>query len=165
MSDHAPTRVLDTPVVIGSAPVDEVQKLVVTAEGGTFTLTVASKATTAIAWNATAAEVQTALEALSTVAPGDILVTGGPGDSTGSKPFILNFAGNFADENAPAITASAASLTGGTHTAVISTVTEGVGNANAVIRGSGNADATERVSPLAGESPTARREAHGSEFE
>lgn len=44
------------------------------ASGGTFTLTFDGQTTGTIAWNASAATVQTALEALSNIAPGDINV-------------------------------------------------------------------------------------------
>ena len=43
--------------------------------GGTFTLTYNGQTTAAIAYNATAAQVQSALEALNNVAPGDVVVT------------------------------------------------------------------------------------------
>jgi hypothetical protein len=50
-----------------------------TVSGGTYTLTVDGQTTAAIQWNATAAQVKAALELLSNVDPGDVLVTGGPG--------------------------------------------------------------------------------------
>ena len=43
--------------------------------GGTFTLTYNGQTTAAIAYNATAAQVQSALEALNNIAPGDVVVT------------------------------------------------------------------------------------------
>lgn len=45
-----------------------------TISGGTFTLTLAGQTTSAIAYNATPAQIQTAIEALSTANPGDVLV-------------------------------------------------------------------------------------------
>ncbi len=45
------------------------------ATGGTFTLTFSGQTTTALAYNATAAQVQAALEALSNIAPGDVYVS------------------------------------------------------------------------------------------
>ena len=62
----------------GGAGVNEVQRVGVTAMtmyGGTFTLSYNGQTTAAIAYNATAAQVQTALEALSNIAPGDVVVT------------------------------------------------------------------------------------------
>lgn len=46
--------------------------------GGTFTITFGAETTAAIPYNATAAQVQSALEALAGIAPGDVYVTGGP---------------------------------------------------------------------------------------
>ena len=51
---------------------------VTNADGGTFTLTFQGQTTAPIAYNATAAAIQSALEALAIVDPGDVLVTGGP---------------------------------------------------------------------------------------
>ena len=55
----------DDPVVTGK--VDETQTVACRADGGTFTLTFRQQTTSAIAYDATAATVQTALQALSTV--------------------------------------------------------------------------------------------------
>lgn len=60
-----------------------------TPSGGTFTLTVGGQTTAAIAWNAPAATVQAAVQALSTVGSGGVLVTGGPGPAA----YVLTFAG------------------------------------------------------------------------
>lgn len=58
---------------------NEIQSVAVTdATSGTFTLTFEGQTTGAVAYNATAATVQAALEALSNIAPGDVMVTGGP---------------------------------------------------------------------------------------
>lgn len=86
-----------------------------TPTGGTFTLTWNSQTTSGIAYNATAATVQTALEALSNIESGDVTVTGGPGPGT---PYVVTFhqVGNPAQ-----FTASAVSLTGGTSPAVTPT--------------------------------------------
>ncbi len=57
---------------------DEVQRVgytTVFAYGGTFTLSFAGQTTSAISYNATAAAVQSALEALSNIAAGDVVVT------------------------------------------------------------------------------------------
>ena len=50
-----------------------------TASGGTFTLTFNAETTASIAYNASAATVQTALEGLATPVPGDVTVTGSAG--------------------------------------------------------------------------------------
>ncbi len=101
----------------------EVQTATITGAptGGTWTLTVGGETTAGIAYNATAAAVQAALEALPNVSAGDIVVTGSAGG-----PYSLTFSGAGAGTNVAAVTASAAGLTGGTSPAVtIATLTGG----------------------------------------
>jgi hypothetical protein len=98
--------------VIGSGPNneprDEQQEITITATSGTFTLTFTtqsgpewyeteSQTTAPIPFDATAAEVDAALEALSNIPAGDIAVSGGPGDISGSNPYVVTFSGSFAD--------------------------------------------------------------------
>jgi hypothetical protein len=102
---------------------DEVQSETVTATGGTRTLTVQtganSQTTTAIAYNANAAAIQAALEALSNVGVGDIVVTG-------TGPYVYTFSGTaFSKQDVNLISVNAFALTGGTST--FSTTTPGVG--------------------------------------
>lgn len=102
--------------------VSEVQAITITGAptGGTFTITFDGETTAAIAYNATAATVQAALEALSNVNPGDITVGGAAGAWT------LTFGGRYAEQSVPQVTA-ASSLTGGADPAVTpSTTTAGV---------------------------------------
>lgn len=87
--------------------------------GGTFTITVNGQTTAGIAYNAVASAVQSALEALSNVAPGDVTVTGSAGG-----PYTLTFAGALANQ-AITVSASGASLTGGTPAAAATTTTPG----------------------------------------
>lgn len=102
--------------------VNEVETVTVNATGGTFTLTFSGQTTAAIAFNATAGAVQSALEALSNIAPGDITVTGGP-EATG--PVTVEFRGAYAGTNVTQMTANSGSLTGGTHTATVATTIGG----------------------------------------
>jgi hypothetical protein len=95
-----------------------------TPTGGTFTLTSTrggvSTTTSAIAYNATAAAVQAALQALSNIGPGNVTVTGGPGPGT---PYVATF--DF-DEDVPQMTATG-SFTGGSSPAIaVTTTTAGV---------------------------------------
>jgi hypothetical protein len=87
----------------------EVQTVTVTGvpTGGTFTLTHEGATTAAIAYNAAASAVRTALEALPGIAPGDVTVTGSAGG-----PYTVTFTRGGGD--VAAMTASGASLTGGT---------------------------------------------------
>lgn len=82
------------------------------ATAGSVTLTVDGQTTAAVAFNATAAAAQTALEALSNVAAGDIVVTGGPLPGT----ITLTFGGRFAGMNVAPLTVTPTGLTGGTVT-------------------------------------------------
>lgn len=101
----------------GMGGTDEVQTVTITGTptGGTFTLTFRGATTSAIAYNATADTVETALEALSTIGNGDVRVTGGPGPGT---PYVVTFVNDLGHQNVSAMTASGASLTGGTTPAV-----------------------------------------------
>lgn len=75
---------------------------------GTFTLTYKGQTTSGIAYNATAATVQTALQGLSTIGSGNATVTGSAGG-----PYSVVFAGTLAQDTT-AMTGSGAGLTGGT---------------------------------------------------
>jgi hypothetical protein len=89
--------------------------------GGDFTLTFDGQTTAAIAYNASAATVEAALEALSTIGQGNVQVTGAAGG-----PYTVEFVGELANENVAALTASGAGLTGGTTPGVtIATATSG----------------------------------------
>jgi len=106
-----------------SGDVAEVQTVTITGgpTGGTFTLTYAGQTTAAIAYNAVASAVQAALEALSNLNVGDVVVTGGPGPAT---PYIVTFRAGMG--NVVQMTANGAGLTGGTAPAVgVSTSTQG----------------------------------------
>jgi hypothetical protein len=111
--------------LITTGGTDEVQTITITGTptGGTFTLTFDGQTTSAIAYNATASTVQTALLALSNLAPGDVVVTGGPGPAT---PWVATFGGAYNDTDVPAMTATG-SFTGGTSPAIaVATTTGGV---------------------------------------
>lgn len=97
---------------VGQLPIDEVQtlSLPVTPTGGDFTLTYAGQTTAAIAWNAAASAVQSALEALSNIAVGDVICTGGALPGT---PVVITFAANLGDQDIALITGDGTNLTGG----------------------------------------------------
>jgi hypothetical protein len=137
-SKYQPERKLKSGIPLGKntstglwepySPVtNEVQTATITGSptGGTFTLTFSGQTTVAIAYNATAATVQSALEALSNVAPGDIVVTGNAGG-----PYTLTFGGQYLGDNVASITATA-SLTGGTTPGVTMATTTAGGTATA----------------------------------
>ncbi|MFE6126736.1 hypothetical protein ACFQ6Q_00465 [Streptomyces sp. NPDC056437] len=120
-SKYQPERKLKSGIPLGknatsglyepyAAVTNEIQTLTVTGAptGGTFTITWSGQTTGAIAYNATAAVVQTALEALSNIAPGDVVVTGAAGG-----PWTLTWGGTQLGENVAAPTTTE-SFTGGT---------------------------------------------------
>ncbi|MDB5313221.1 MAG: hypothetical protein JWO38_7423, partial [Gemmataceae bacterium] len=89
--------------------------------GGTFTLTFGGQTTSAIAYNATPAAVQAALQGLSSIGSGNAVVTGGVGGG-----WQVRFAGTLAGAFQAALTASGAGLTGGTSPGVsVSVVSAG----------------------------------------
>lgn len=105
-----------------AGPTSEVQTLTVTGAptGGTFTVTWSGQTTGNIAYNATAATVQAALEALSNVAPGDVTVTGDAGG-----PWTLHWAGAQLGDDVAAPTTTS-NLSGGSTPAVtVATTTAG----------------------------------------
>lgn len=105
---------------------NEVQQLATTGSvtAGTFTLTFSGQTTAAIAWNAIAAAVQSALVALSNIDTADVVCTGGPLPAT---PVIITFGGVLGLQNVAAIT-STDTLTGGS--TALSTTTAGVAPGN-----------------------------------
>lgn len=88
--------VIDLGEVTAEAGVNEKQKITVKAKKGNFKLNVFGNSTALIKFNATNAEVKTALEALPMILPGDVEVTGGPGDEAGTTPYKVEFKGQYA---------------------------------------------------------------------
>jgi hypothetical protein len=120
--------------LIGGAVIltpSEVQQVAITGSptGGNFTLTFDGQTTANIAYNANAAAVQSALEALSNLAPGDVTCTGGPLPTT---PVVITFGGAYVGTDVTQMTADSTGLTGGTTpTATVTTTTSG-GSGNAI---------------------------------
>lgn len=120
------------PLEISGSPVNGVDEVEIitpgaTITGGTFTITYGGQTTAAIAAAATSAQIQAALEALSNVAPGDIVVTGGPVTAGAVAGVVtLSFKGNLGGLNVSQVTVDATNLTGAAHTLTPSTTTAGV---------------------------------------
>lgn len=113
---------------------NEVATLTITGTptGGTFTVTVAGRTTAGVAYNASAATLRAAIEALSNVSPGDVTVTGSAGG-----PYTITFGGQLAETDL-AVSSSGASLTGGTSPAATTVeTTPGVAVSGAATRLSG----------------------------
>ena len=108
-----------------TAAVNEVQVITLAnaPTGGTFTLTYSGQTTSAIAYDASAATVDAALEALSNIGAGDVAVTGAAGG-----PWTVTFGTALAGTNVPEMTGSGALLTGGSvQTFAVATVTASAG--------------------------------------
>lgn len=89
-----------------------VQTLTVTATGGKYVLKFGGKETAELAFNATAAEIQTALQGLSSIGAGNATVA-----ETSAGVFKITFAGKLANNPEPTIAAESGAgepLTGGT---------------------------------------------------
>jgi len=98
------------------AAVAEVQTLTITATGGTYTLEYEGQETAPIAYNANAATIELAFEALSTVGAGN-------GTVAGTGPFTFTGTGTLAGQDLSPIIVDPTALTGGT--ATIATTTPG----------------------------------------
>ncbi len=101
---------------------EEVQTLTITGTptGGTYTLTYSGQPTAALPYNATAAQVRTALEALSNIGAGNVTTGGGAHPGT---PITVTFTGTLANTNVAQMTANSAGLTGGSTPTVTPTTT------------------------------------------
>lgn len=86
--------------------INELQLIASDATAGTFTITFSGQTTTGLAWNVSAAAMQTALLALSSIGAGNISVTGGTG------AWYVEFIGTLAAANQPKMTVTN-TLTGG----------------------------------------------------
>jgi len=95
--------------------VDAVQSVTVAASSGTFTLTFSGVTTAPLAFNASAAAVQSALEALQPIGPGNVSVTGA---------YLVAFTNRLGKWPTPPLSADGSGLAGGTVT--VQTVVDGV---------------------------------------
>jgi hypothetical protein len=89
-----------------------------TADGSTALTASVQRRTDPLPWNASASQVQTALESLDILGSGNVDVSGGPG---GSAPYVVTFVGALAGVNVAPLTADAGGLTGGASTATVVT--------------------------------------------
>src|SRR6516165_7395188 len=72
--------------------VNEIERLTVNAGGGTFTISHGGEETGSIPFDASAGEVQTALQGLASIG-GNVIVIGGPGGVGGGTPYTVIFVG------------------------------------------------------------------------
>ena len=111
--------------VVASGPDDkparnEKQELTVSAAEGAYEISYFdpytghnNETTGSIPFGAGPAAVQSALEGLESLAEGDVKVTGGPGDASGSSPYEIEFTGTLADTAVPVLRVASSSLAGG----------------------------------------------------
>lgn len=89
-------------VYVVSTPLSNSQQVITltgTGSGDTFALSFEGTTTSAIAYNATAATVKSALEALATIGTGNVDVAGNAGG-----PYTVEFKGTFAKKDVPLMT-------------------------------------------------------------
>ena len=127
-ADPGPSLAIATTTQGG--PINEVQRVGFTTTsffmgGSSFTLTYNGQTTADIDYDATAAQVQSALEALSNIAPGDVVVTKTQ-DATQAKEWTLAFQGALAGSNLVQTTIDISNIQGfGTKTKIEATDTQG----------------------------------------
>jgi hypothetical protein len=102
---------------------NEQQRVLVSATGGTYTLTFNGSTTAAIAYNATSATVDNALDVLPTIG-GDANVAVSGSLAAG---YVVTFQGTMAGTDVPQMTADSAGLSGGAATVTIQTLNDGAG--------------------------------------
>jgi hypothetical protein len=105
----------DVPKISGAN--SELQRIVVQAFEGDYKLTFEGQQTGAIPYNATAAGLQAALEALPNIEPGEIDVIGGPtsgtNESAAGRAYRIAFTGDLAGTDVPKIEGDKSGLVGG----------------------------------------------------
>jgi hypothetical protein len=129
MTTAFPSKISDVIRLVTTSQA-EVQSLATsgTPTGGTLTLSFKGYTTTAIAYNASAATVQAALEALSSVGAGGVTCSGGPLPTA----VVITFTNQLGAQSAPLITADGSGLTGGTTpSAAVTRTTGGFGQYDA----------------------------------
>lgn len=97
--------------VVASGPdnkpsADEVQRVTIKAVDGTFSLSFGTDTTPQLEFDASAGEVESALDALPSISTGggSVSVSGGPGDASGSNPYVITFGGTLAGADHPELT-------------------------------------------------------------
>lgn len=131
VTNIADLTIVVSPLVPYGSTTNEVQTATVsgTPTGGTFKLSYRGAVTASIAYNAAAATVQAALEALRTIGTGNVTVSGSAGG-----PYTITFVSALAGVNAVLIKLYENALTGGTSPTVgIVQTTAGVGYATGAI--------------------------------
>lgn len=108
----------------GNKPQNEIQKVTVDATGGNFAFSyagrVSAEITSPISFDATVASVQSALEGLGGLSPGDVAVSGPAGG-----PWTIEFIGDFSDADVGQLNIVNSTLSGGGASATVTTIQGG----------------------------------------
>jgi hypothetical protein len=103
-------------------------------EEGELTLSLPAEATqpgtqvrAGLRFDASAEEVQRALEALRTIGKGNVKLSGGPGNESGSSPYEIAFTSALGNQDLPQLSVEVSGLTGGPATATVTTLHGGGG--------------------------------------
>src|SRR6476646_4725589 len=102
--------VAEGPDNVTTASAEQKVEIPASVTGGTFTLTFKGQITSALPFNASRAEVENALLALSTIGAGNVKVAGNPSTHV---PYTVTFQGALANKPEPAIAADSTNLVGG----------------------------------------------------
>lgn len=108
--------VADTVFTVTNEKANKVFRVTVDATSGNFTITFNGQTTANIAYNASAATVLSALEALSNVDPGDVAVT-----LVTASVWDIECTGDYAELSSPTLTALDVDLSGGGDTVTVAT--------------------------------------------
>lgn len=159
MANDTATRALTTkpisPGTIVDPSTNERVRVTVTADAGDFDLTFGAQTASNIPFDATAAELEAELEALSSVGEDNVDVTGGPGDATGSAPYYIEFVGDLAGTNVGAVTGSGTDLDLGAGTGTLAIVVITTGSAGQIVAQHLTTVVTDPTSPDAVQVPDA----------
>jgi len=113
----------DTTFTVTAQNGNEQQSVTLTGvTGGNFTLEFDGQTTASILYTSTATQVKDALELLSNIDAGDVVVTGGPGPAT---PWVVEFRGQYVDTDVALMVAADVDLTGTTPLADVALVNAG----------------------------------------
>jgi hypothetical protein len=112
-----------TPLDAVGVDAEQVIAFVGTPTGGTFTLTYSGQTTGSLAYDVTAAEIQTALQALSSIGTNNVLVAGADGD--GKSPWFVTFTAALSNQSITTMTAASALTGTGTVGISVNTSTPG----------------------------------------
>jgi hypothetical protein len=93
---------------------DEEQEVTIAASGGSFKLSFEGAQTASLSFSATAAQVEAALDGVASIGGvgGSVKVTGGPGDLTGSDPYLVSFEGSLGGDDLPPLKLDESALSG-----------------------------------------------------